>query len=85
MDLSNLTLTVEESEIRHPLRSINPRKATGPDGVPGRVLKDCADQLSGIFTKIFNQSLALSTVPPCLKSSIIFPLPKKSHISSLSD
>ncbi|KAK3565407.1 hypothetical protein QTP86_007942 [Hemibagrus guttatus] len=30
---------------------------------------------------IFNQS----TVPPCLKSSIIVPLPKKSHISSLSD
>ncbi|KAL0199254.1 hypothetical protein M9458_007794, partial [Cirrhinus mrigala] len=57
----------------------------GPDGIPGRVLKDCADQLAGIFTKIFNQSLAQSTVPPCLKSSIIVPLPKKPHISSLND
>ncbi|KAK3507142.1 hypothetical protein QTP70_008626 [Hemibagrus guttatus] len=85
MALSNLTLTVEESEVRHTLRSINPRKATGPDDVPGRVLKDCAYQLAGIFTKTFNQSLALFTVPPCLKSSIIVPLPKKSHISSLSD
>ncbi|KAK3550067.1 hypothetical protein QTP86_019168, partial [Hemibagrus guttatus] len=85
MALSNLTLTVKESEVRCTLRSINPRKATGPDSIPGRVLKDCADQLAGIFTKIFNQSLALSTVQPCLKSSIIVPLPKKSHISSLSD
>ncbi|KAK3532681.1 hypothetical protein QTP86_027807 [Hemibagrus guttatus] len=85
MALSNLTLTVEESEVRRTLRSINPRKATGPDGVPGRVLKDCADQLAGIFNKIFNQSLALSTVPSCLKSSIIVLLPKKSHMFSLSD
>ncbi|KAK3506578.1 hypothetical protein QTP70_009898 [Hemibagrus guttatus] len=54
MALSNLTLTVEESEVRHMLRSINPRKATGPDGVHGRVLKVCADQLDGILTKIFN-------------------------------
>ncbi|KAK3512114.1 hypothetical protein QTP70_031148, partial [Hemibagrus guttatus] len=76
---------VEESEVRRTLRSINPRKATGPDGVPGRVLKDCADQLAGIFNKIFNQSLALSTVPSCLKSSIIVLLPKKSHMFSLSD
>ncbi|KAK3556718.1 hypothetical protein QTP70_015089, partial [Hemibagrus guttatus] len=85
MALSNLTLTVEESEVRRTLKSINPRKAAGPDGVSGWVLKDCADQLAGIFTKIFNQSLAMSTVPPCLKSSIIVPLPKKSHVSSLSD
>ncbi|KAK3534759.1 hypothetical protein QTP86_024092 [Hemibagrus guttatus] len=76
---------LDSNNSRHTLRSINPRKATGPDGVPGRVLKDCVDQLVGIFTQIFNQSLALSTVPPCLKSSIIVPLPKKSHISSLSD
>ncbi|KAK3539750.1 hypothetical protein QTP70_013188 [Hemibagrus guttatus] len=85
MALSNLTLTVEESKVKHTLRSVNPRKATGPDSVPARGMKDCVDQLAVIFTKIFNQFLALSNVTPCLKSSIIVPLPKKSHISSLSD
>ncbi len=81
----NFTLTVEEDEVRHTLRAINPRKAAGPDGIAGRVLKDCADQLAGVFTRIFNQSLSQSTVPPCLKSSIIVPLPKKPHINSLND
>uniref|UniRef100_A0A3B5Q3T5 Reverse transcriptase domain-containing protein n=1 Tax=Xiphophorus maculatus TaxID=8083 RepID=A0A3B5Q3T5_XIPMA len=78
-------LVVEEHEVRRTLRAVNPRKAAGPDGVPGRVLKDCADQLAGVFTRIFNQSLALSTVPSCLKSSTIVPIPKKPHISCLND
>ena len=82
---SSINLTIEEYEVRRVLRAVNPRKATGPDGVPGRVLKDCAYQLAGILTKIFNQSLAQSTVPPCLKSSTIVPLPKKPHISGFND
>ncbi|KAK3554523.1 hypothetical protein QTP70_024429 [Hemibagrus guttatus] len=61
------------------------RKAVGSDGIPGHVLKDCTDQLAGVFTKIFNQSLSKSNVTPCLKSSTIIPLPKKLYISSLSD
>lgn len=49
------------------------------------LLKDCAEQLAVVFTRIFKRSLAQSTIPPCLKPSIIVPLPKKSNISSLSD
>lgn len=68
---SSSILTLEEHEVRRTLRTINPRKAAGPDGVTGRVLKDCADQLAGVFTRIYNQSLTQSTVPICLKSSTI--------------
>ena len=82
---SSFTLTVEEHEVRRTLRAVNPRKAVGPDGVSGQVLRDCADQLAGVFTKIFNQSLSRAAVPPCLKSSTIVPLPKKNSISSLND
>lgn len=67
------------------LRTVNPRKAAGPDGVTGRVLKDCADQLMRVFTRIFNLSLAQAAVPPCLKSLIIIPVPKKTSINSLND
>lgn len=77
--------TVEEWQVRCILRSINTRKAAGPDGISGRVLKDCADQLAGVLTRIFNQSLSQVTVPLCLKSSIVVPLPKKLHINSFSD
>ncbi|KAK3561725.1 hypothetical protein QTP86_012698 [Hemibagrus guttatus] len=82
---NSFTFTAEEHEVRCMLRAVNPRKAAGPDGIPGRVLKDCTDQLDGVFTRIFSQSLSQSTVPPCLKSSTIIPLPKTPHISSLND
>lgn len=82
---SSSSLTVQEHEVRATLRAVNPRKAAGPDGVTGRVLKGCADQLAGIFTKIFNVSLSQSIIPPCLKSSTIVPLPKNTTISSLND
>ncbi len=42
---------------------MNVRKAAGPDGITGRVLRSCADQLAGLFTSIFNESLATSVVP----------------------
>lgn len=50
-DTTPLTVVVED--VRRVLRAVNPRKATGPDGVPGKVLKACADQLAPVFTDIF--------------------------------
>ncbi len=38
---------------------VNIRKAVGPDGIPGRVLKACAFQLAGVFYRYF-QSVPLS-------------------------
>lgn len=38
---------------QHQVRStLNSNKATGLDGVPGHVLKECADQLAEVFTDI---------------------------------
>ncbi|KAK7909460.1 hypothetical protein WMY93_014144 [Mugilogobius chulae] len=39
-------LTLTTDDVRKVFRKVNPRKATGPDGIPGRVLRDCADQLA---------------------------------------
>ena len=64
---------------------MNIRKAGGPEGTPGRVLRDCADQLAEVFTFIFNLSLSTCSVPKCLKSAIIVPIPKKSAVSNLND
>ncbi len=79
---SSHILMVEEHDVRRTLRAVKPRKATGPDGVPGQVLRDCASQLAGVFTKIFNRCLS---IPSCLKTSIIIPIPKKNTISCLND
>ncbi len=54
---------MSEDEVRRELRRGNVRKAAGPDGITGSVLRSCADQLAGLFTSIFNESLATSLVP----------------------
>jgi hypothetical protein len=67
------------------LKEINIHKAAGPDGLPGRVLNACADQLASVFTDIFNLSLTESVIPTCFKQTTIFPLPKKAKVTSLND
>jgi len=55
---------------------VNTRKAAGPDGVSGQVLKPCANQPAPVFTTIFSLSLAESVVSACFKWSMIVPVPK---------
>ncbi|XP_078140677.1 NACHT, LRR and PYD domains-containing protein 3-like [Centroberyx gerrardi] len=62
-----------------------PRKAPGPDGIPGRALRACADQLAEVFTNIFKLSLSQSVVPTSFKASTIVPVPKKPVASCLND
>ncbi len=64
---------------------VNTRKAAGPDNIPGRVLKDCAEQLTDVLTDIFNTSLSQAVIPTCLKSTTIIPVPKKLPVSCLND
>ncbi|XP_051924258.1 uncharacterized protein LOC127602260 [Hippocampus zosterae] len=78
-------LTLSLDSVRRPLRRTNVRKAAGPDNIPGRVLRDCAEELTDVFTVIFNTSLSQAVVPTCLKATIIIPVPKKSSPSSYND
>ncbi len=70
-------LCLSPADVRKTLSRINPRKAAGPDNIPGRVLKDCAEQLTDVLTDIFNTSLSQAVIPTCLKSTTIIPVPKK--------
>lgn len=78
-------LPLQPHQVRATVRRVNARKAPGPDGVPGQVFKDCADQLAEVFTSIFNLSLKQSVVPTCLKSAVIVPIPKKNTVNCLND
>ncbi len=82
-EVSPLSLSV--ADVTRSFKRVNIRKAVGPDGIPGRVLKACAYQLAGVFTDIFNLSLSLSVVPSCFKKSTIVPIPKKNKITCLND
>lgn len=56
IDYVAITVNTEEW-LRGVVRGVNHRKTAGPDGITGTVLRDCADQLTEIFTTIFNISL----------------------------
>ncbi|KAL0153065.1 hypothetical protein M9458_051664 [Cirrhinus mrigala] len=82
---NNQVLCLSPADVRKTLSRVNPRKAAGPDNIPGRVLRDCAAQLTDVLTDIFNTSLSQAVVPTCLKSTSIIPVPKKSPVSCLND
>ena len=71
-------LSFSVADMSKTFKRVNSRKAAGPDSIPSRVLRACADQLAGVFTDIFSLSLSQSAVPTCFKISTIVPVSKKS-------
>jgi hypothetical protein len=59
------------------LRSLNPNKSTGLDGVPAKFLRDGAVLLKDQLTHIINVSITTSTVPDEFKLARVRPLYKK--------
>ncbi|KAI5628338.1 gastrula zinc finger protein XlCGF28.1-like [Silurus asotus] len=79
------TFTISEHDVMRAFKRVKTRKAAGPNGITGQVLKACADQLAPVFTEIFNLSLEQSVVPSCFKQSTIVPVPKKPQPACLND
>lgn len=80
--LSNIqTIIIQTAEVTRTLRNIIVRNA-GLDGVEGSVLRDCAAELTEVFTNILNQSLAQCTVPAFLNTATIVPVPKTAKDSN---
>ena len=63
-------LHIEEKDVLRLFQCTNARKSPGPDGISGKVLKNCATHLSGIFHSIFQASLSLHKVPPYLVENV---------------
>jgi hypothetical protein len=47
-------ITLSVADVSKTFKQVNIHKDEGPDGLPGHVLKACADQLASVFTDIFN-------------------------------
>ena len=60
--LTEVTLsTSEREEISH---NLNPNKATGPDWITARILKETVEEITPSLTELFNKSLRLHRSPP---------------------
>ena len=78
-------ITLSVANVSKTFKQVNIHKAAGPDGLPGRVLRACADQLVSVFTDIFNLSLSESVILTCFKQTTIVPVPKNTKVTCLND
>lgn len=70
-------IQIDANGVTKLLTGLNPNKASGPDGIPARVLKETASVISPILTIIFQKSLDLGEVPQCWKDANVAPVFKK--------
>lgn len=58
-----LEISTTQSEVENILVNLDAKKATGVDGIPARILKLCAGELSLPLTKLFNLSISQVKFP----------------------
>ena len=56
-------LEIRSEGIEKLLKNINSFKASGPDNIPNRILKECAKQLAPGLTSIYQKSIDTGTLP----------------------
>ena len=70
-------ITVDPKGVAKLLDGLNVHKASGPDGLNARVLKECSTQISLILALIYNESLAQGNVPDDWQHANVSPVFKK--------
>ena len=71
--------------VERELRTVSPAKATGPDGLPGRVLQECSKELSVTVSKLFAKSFRAGRQPTLWKTAMVVPIHKKKSKSDVSN
>ena len=59
------------------LKNLDPTKATGPDQIPARILKQFAAEFAPHLTTIFNTSITKGEVPTDWRQANVIPIFKK--------
>ena len=79
------SILVSKRGVLQLLKSIDGNKATGPDQIPGKLLKTCANELAGVFAILFQASLDQGIVPDDWKLALISPLFKKADKNNVEN
>lgn len=73
------SIQISVSDVKDLLKLIDTSKATGPDSISPKILKEAYNELAYPLSKIFNLSLACNTFPNKWKLSNIVPIFKKNN------
>ena len=71
-------------EVRNILRNLDPGRATGPDEIPTRVLKECAAELASPFSRLFQLLFSRGSFPDQWKTARVIPIHKRDSKSDPS-
>ncbi len=88
IDFSNdqdFNINFDFREIRTLLKNINANKAAGPDGIHGRILKQCAASIAYPLSKIFELSYNSGMIPKEWKLANVVPVYKKGSKMSVEN
>ncbi|XP_060607428.1 uncharacterized protein LOC132759634, partial [Ruditapes philippinarum] len=77
--INDLLLTASETE--DILKSLKVDKASGPDGISHKILREAAKELSIPLTNLFNHSLSCCKVPASWKEAHVTAIFKKDYLS----
>jgi hypothetical protein len=66
-------------EVHDQLNQINTTKATGPDGIGARLVKDLKDELTEPIYILLKNSIEESVFPNCWKQANVIPIYKKGN------
>ena len=70
-------ITVDHNGVLKLFNNLKINKASGPDGLSARVLKECSSEIAPILALIYNESLAQGTVPDDWRQANVAPIFKK--------
>jgi len=83
--LSIDNIVVSETEVSDQLKCLDISKASGDDGLSGRILREAGYSLVPSLTVLFNKSLQLGKFPADWKKALIVPIHKKDDKSVVSN
>ena len=71
-------------EVESVLKTLPLAKATGPNGLSNRILRELSKELSIPYCFLFNQSLRAGIVPSSYKEANVCPVPKKGNLTDVT-
>ena len=74
-----LDFAIDFRMVRKILSSLNQNKSQGPDGINGKILKNCASSIAYPVTLLFNLSFSQGQIPSEWKLANIVPIHKKGN------
>ena len=76
---------ISSRRVHRVLSKLDVSKASGPDGIPARVLRECASELAPVLARLFRLCLKTQSFPSSWKHSLVQPIPKRGDKSNPSN